>query len=132
MIRRRGSQCGFTLTEMLAVAIVTVVALPSYIKTVEASRAKEARMILQEIRNSQLRDRARNGILTTDLDALDIENPHEQEGRIHDYRLLPLADPSADFSAEASRTRGNLTFLYSVGPDGIIQEAVVGVGFQQP
>ena len=74
---------GFTLLELLMVviiiAILASIALPSYIKATEKSRAAEALQVLGQIRQSEGRYRAQSptNIFTAaegDLDAVDTAN----------------------------------------------------------
>ena len=76
---RSGSRHGFTLLELLMVviiiAILAAIAVPSYFRTAERSRAAEALQILATIRQSQLRYYNQYVAFTADPAAIDFTIP---------------------------------------------------------
>jgi len=71
---------GFTLLELLVVVIIIGVlaslAIPRFIKTTEQARTAEAKQWLGQIRSSEIRYNLENGVYTTNLALLDIDDPN--------------------------------------------------------
>ena len=82
MKKRSSNQSGFTLLELLMVviiiAILAAIAVPSYFRTAERSRAAEALQVLASIRGAQLRYYAQNGAYAAASTSLDVEVPVSQ------------------------------------------------------
>ncbi len=84
------SQSGFTLMELMIVAIIMAVvaglAIPSYLQTVERSRSREAIEQLGTIRQAQGRYFSANSKFTTTWADLDVGDPAlapAQLGKLH-------------------------------------------------
>ena len=74
---------GFTLIELLVVVLIigilAAIALPTYMKAVEKSRATEAITLLKNLMNAEAVYFLANGEYTDDLEALDITLPNISE-----------------------------------------------------
>ncbi|MBI4057342.1 MAG: prepilin-type N-terminal cleavage/methylation domain-containing protein [Elusimicrobia bacterium] len=73
------SSAGFSLIELLTVvlmiAVLSAVALPQYVRTVERSRIQEAVGVIEALRKAEIRYYHQRGDLTNDLSELDFELP---------------------------------------------------------
>ena len=82
---------GFTLVEVMVVVaivgILSAVALPQYITTLEKSRSAEAVSNIGSLRSSFDRYWYQNAAGTTDIDDLDIDNPNSVTNRLYQYEI---------------------------------------------
>ena len=80
MNERHKPTSGFTLLELLMVVIIIAIlaslALPQYFKTAERSRIAEALTILSQLRQAEQRYKAENGVFTSDVTVLDVDDPN--------------------------------------------------------
>jgi len=129
--RKRIFGTGFTLTELLIVviiiAVIATLSLPMLLKTIEKAKVGEAISNLNLIRTGQKIYFLEKGWFTDTMGDLNIENPNDQASRYFDYTILPLADPSDNFTANAERggsgaqpVPGGYGYNYRIRKDGKI------------
>lgn len=91
---RRGG--GFTLLELLLVVsiigVLSSLAIPQYLKTVERARMIEAIIILGQLRSAEIRYKAQAGKFSNKLVSLDFSPTDVSGTPIFDY-LDPITDP---------------------------------------
>ena len=96
---------GFTIVELVVVVVIisilSALALPQYIKTVERSRQSEAMTNLSAIRGAQMRYYLEYANYTTNFDSLDIDN--RSSGTYFNYTPLNPLAATGDV-ARATRT----------------------------
>ena len=103
----------FTLMELMLVviiiAILASIAIPSYIKTMERAKAREAMATLESMRAAELaysserRQFVNLSTSDTDWNAIGMENPNNNAQRSWDYSLTSSGNT---FTATASRRDG--------------------------
>ena len=105
---------------MSAMAILTSVALPTYLKSVEQSRRSEAVYLLHCIRASELRYETEHKTFTTSWADLDIDDPNPQSSAF--VYTIPSAS-AADFPSAATRTGGAMSYGLQIDRSGAPTEA---------
>jgi len=82
---------GFTLLEVMIVVIIvgilSSVALPQYITTLEKGKSAEAVSNIGSLRTSLDRYWYQNAAGTTDIDELDVDNPNTVTNRLYQYAI---------------------------------------------
>ena len=82
---------GFTLLEVMIVVIIvgilSSVALPQYITTLEKGKSAEAVTNIGSLRTSLDRYWYQNAAGTTDIDDLDVDNPNAVTNRLYQYAI---------------------------------------------
>jgi len=82
---------GFTLLEVMIVVIIvgilSSVALPQYITTLEKGKSAEAVTNIGSLRTSLDRYWYQNAAGTTDIDELDVDNPNDVTNRLYQYAI---------------------------------------------
>lgn len=82
---------GFTLLEVMIVVIIvgilSSVALPQYITTLEKGKSAEAISNIGSLRTSLDRYWYQNAAGTTDINLLDIDNPNSVTNRLYQYAI---------------------------------------------
>jgi len=82
---------GFTLLEVMIVVIIvgilSSVALPQYITTLEKGKSAEAVTNIGSLRTSLDRYWYQNAAGTTDIDDLDVDNPNTVTNRLYQYAI---------------------------------------------
>ena len=82
---------GFTLLEVMIVVIIvgilSSVALPQYITTLEKGKSAEAISNIGSLRTSLDRYWYQNAAGTTDIDELDVDNPNTVTNRLYQYEI---------------------------------------------
>ena len=106
---------GFTLIELLVVVLIigilASIALPTYMKSVEKSRASEAVTLLRNLINAESVYFMANGEYTGDLDALDITLPNisaDEDDNMKSYGSnfiidVPMVSSANGISIRAAR-----------------------------
>jgi len=112
-IKFRNYKIGFTLTELLIVVIiigiVSTLALPMLVKTIEKAKLGEAASNLNLIRTGQKIYYLEFGTYAPNISWLNIEDPNSETGRYFEYSVTsPAAVPpnASDFTAKAARREG--------------------------
>ncbi|MFH1853992.1 MAG: type II secretion system protein [Candidatus Omnitrophota bacterium] len=117
---------GFTLVEILVVtvliAVLTALALPMLVKTLEKAKMDEAVSNLNFIRAAQERYSLSYNTFSSDIDSLNIEDPNDSSARYFNYTIVSADDD--DFIARAQRVPGAPAsygdYLYDISKDGEI------------
>ncbi len=98
---------GFTLTEILIVvviiALLAVLALPMFVKTIEKAKVGEAISNLNLIRAGQKIYFLEEGYFSDTIDALKIEDPNDASSRYFSYEITSSGNSTGDFTAQAER-----------------------------
>lgn len=121
-----GRKTGFTLTEILVVVIIigilSTLALPMLVKTLEKARVGEAVSNLNLIRTGEKIYFLEYNTFTTAMESLKIEDPNDTTSRYFDY-TIPSADAS-NFTARAQRSATAPapynTYYYEIQKEGTI------------
>ncbi|MBN1587857.1 MAG: prepilin-type N-terminal cleavage/methylation domain-containing protein [Candidatus Omnitrophica bacterium] len=111
LTRKRMSQRGFTLLELMIVIVIVALiagfAVPRYTRTVERSRQGEALRILGDIRQSEFRYAAEYGTYANQAEltggVMDIDDPNNLANRYFSYAIDAGASNAA-FGLTATRT----------------------------
>lgn len=104
---------GFTLLELLLVVsiigVLSSLAIPQYLKTVERARMIEAMIILGQLRSAQIRYKAQTGRFTNKLADLDFSPTDVSGTPIFEYRDPVTDAKGTTFDIQARRrTEGGL------------------------
>jgi len=120
---------GLTLTEILVVtaiiAVITILAFPMLVKTMERAKVGEAISNLDFIRVAQKRYFLQNSTFSSDIASLHMEDPNDPLSRHFDYTASSVTDIlTDDFTARAQR-RANApspydTYYYEISKEGEI------------
>ena len=98
----------FTLVEIMIVVVIisilVTLAIPSYYKTVENAKKREAEATLRTIYAAEkvYRTERQKYVTDTDWDALNMENPNRNDGNF----TYNFVGTDTTFSATATRSRG--------------------------
>ncbi len=108
-----GSVRSFTLTEILIVvvivALLAVLALPMFVKTIEKAKVGEAISNLNLIRAGQKIYYLEYGYFAgtylgeDPIEKLKIEDPNDASSRYFYYEITSIAGDTSDFTAQATR-----------------------------
>lgn len=125
-MREKNIHNGFTLIEMLIVVIIIgifmAISMPLLLKTIEAGKVGEAKSNLILIRTSQKDYYLDNGVFTSNLSQLNIENPNNITANYFNYSINSAN--STDFLATAAR-KSNApgpynTYFFNISKNGTI------------
>jgi prepilin-type N-terminal cleavage/methylation domain-containing protein len=109
LIFPRRFSSGFTLLELLLVTVIlgvlTTMAIPQYLKTIERARMTEAIIILGQLRSAQIRYKAQYGKYSNKLAVLDFSATDVSGTPIFDY-LDPVTDPLGNVFDIRARRKG--------------------------
>lgn len=127
--RRNAFAEAFTLLELLLVVsivgVLSSLAIPRYLKTVERARMIEAVLILEQLRSAQIRYRAGAGRFATQLDRLDFAPADLSGTPVFEY-LDPVTDPQGTTFDIRARRKGPAEGAPPVGT-GCVEHYVLHV-----
>jgi prepilin-type N-terminal cleavage/methylation domain-containing protein len=108
----------FTLLEILIVIIIIGIlaafAIPKYIKAARKAVASEAVTNIGALRGAEIRYYQEYGVLTTNFDALDVENPDTVTGSKFDYSISGNTPDDMVITANGNAARSNgITVTYN-------------------
>lgn len=121
-----GRKIGFTLTEILIVVIIigvlSTLALPMLVKTLEKAKVGEALSNLNLIRTGQKVYFLEYNTFSPDIESLNIEDPNDSASRYFEYTMQSAN--SSDFVARAQRLdtapSPYSTYYYEISKDGTV------------